>query len=389
MTSTRYNFDKIINRQGTDSVKWGIYPKDVLPLWVADMDFESPPEVIDALVERSRHGIYGYAMPQAALIDIILQRMDRLYGWKIERDAIVFIPGVVTGLNMFCHAAAEFSRSVLVQTPVYPPILCAPENAKLQRVDSPLIRDAQGIHRMDFNSLEAEFKNGTRSMILCNPHNPVGRVFTQDELKPLSDLCVKYDVLLCSDEIHAELIFSGNAHTPIAQFNSDLQNRTITLIAPSKTFNIAGLGCAIAIIPDKKLRDLFSKNAEGLVPHVNLMGYTGALAAYSFGDEWLKEMIVYLEQNRDHLVSRIMETIPQIKITPPQGTYLAWLDCTGIGNDGDPAKFFLTNAKVGLNGGSDFGVEGKGFTRLNFGCPRETLDDALYRMALSVSKGKV
>lgn len=384
--TNKYNFDQMIERRGTDSFKWQIFPKDVLPLWVADMDFISPPSVLQALHERVDHGIYGYAMPQQDLREVLVERMDRLYGWKIQGESIVYLPGIVSGLNQYCHAFMHLKSGVIVQTPVYPPFLSAPRNAGMQLLDAALIRTGSGRYEIDFNCLEDQMMSGARLFMLCNPHNPVGRVFTRKELEQIADLCIRHDVILCSDEIHCDLVYPGHTHLPISSLSPEIEQRTITFMAPSKTYNVAGLDCAIAIIPDEDLRKQFDCGNQGLVPHVNIMGLTAALAAYRDGADWLAELIEYLNGNRKYLSDYIRENLPELDVFPAEGTYLAWIDCRKVNLPDVPSQYFLEECKVALNSGADFGEAGKGFVRLNYGCPRSTLEDALERMTEGIVK---
>jgi cystathionine beta-lyase len=384
--SDKFNFDQIIERRGTDSIKWGLYPADVLPLWVADMDFFSPPSVMEELHKRVEHGIFGYAVPSDELRQVLVRRMADKYGWAISPESILFLPGIVTGLNQYCHAFSSLSTSVIIQTPVYPPFLEAPVNAALTLADAPLNRTSTGRYEIDFTQLEARMQEGSRLFILCNPHNPVGRVFSRAELERVAALCEKYNVILCADEIHSDLVYAGHPHTPIASLSAGIESRTITFLAPSKTYNVAGLDCAIAIIPNPDLRRQFEAGNLGLVPHVNIMGLTAAQAAFSGGADWLAELLVYLQGNRDYLVDYLKKNIPEIAIYPAEGTYLAWLDCRSLHLPDAPSKFFLKECKVGLNNGADFGKAGEGFVRLNFGCPRSTLQQALERMSEGLKK---
>lgn len=384
--TAEFNFDQIIERRNSDSIKWRIYPQDVLPLWVADMDFISPPAVLEALHRRVDHGVFGYGMPSKELRQVVVDRMARLYNWQIAPESIVFLPGIVTGLNQYCHAFKHLNSGVIVQKPVYPPFLSAPGNAGLQLVDAPLMRIASGRYEMDFDALEDQMRCGTRLFILCNPHNPVGRVFILAELERVAELCIKYDVMLCSDEIHCDLLFPGHPHIPIASLSPEIERRTLTFMAPSKTYNVAGLDCAVAIIPDPDLRKQFDKGNQGLVPHVNIMGLTAALAAFSGGDDWLQAVLAYLEDNQNFLLEYIQNNLPELEVFPAEGTYLSWIDCRKANLPEDPAKFFLQECKVGLNNGTDFGESGTGFVRLNYGCPRSTLHEALDRMAAGIKK---
>ncbi len=375
-----YDFDRRIDRSHSESVKWHYYEEDVLPMWVADMDFVSPEPVLRALRERVEQGVFGYPIIPPELVEVIVARLERLYAWRVEPEALVFLPGVVTSFNLACHAFVAPGEGALVQTPVYPPFLSAPQNAGLVREEMQLTQEADGSYSIDFEAFERAISERTRLFILCNPHNPVGRVFRRDELERLAEICLRHEVLICSDEIHCDLLFSGVRHTPIACIDPEIAAHTVTLMAPSKTFNIPGLGCSVAIIQDEALRWRFQEAGRGLVAHVNLLGYVAALAAYRDGQPWLDELLKYLEGNRDHLEQFVRERLPGVRMGRPEGTYLAWLDCRAAGISGEPADFFLKQARVGMNAGADFGQGGEGFVRLNFGCPRAMLDEALQRM---------
>jgi cystathionine beta-lyase len=379
-----YNFDCFPDRRPTESIKWNKYEPDVLPMWVADMDFVSPEPVVRALRERVEHGVFGYPRDMPELRQVIVERMQALHGWLITPEDVVLIPGVVTGFNLACQAFAS-GEGVLVQTPVYPPFLSAPQAAGCFRQEADLSRSADGTYAIDWDSFEAAMTAQIRLFILCNPHNPVGRVFTRAELARLAEICLKHNVIVCSDEIHCDLVFRGNRHIPIASLDPEVARRSITLIAPSKTYNLAGLESSIAIIQDPGLRKQYLAARRGLVSWVNLLGQVAALAAYRDGGEWLEQLLVYLEGNRDYLVDFIRQEMPQISVAKPEGTYLAWLDCRNAGVGDSPHQFFLEKAHVALNNGDDFGQAGKGFVRLNFGCPRPMLAQALDRMKIAVT----
>jgi cystathionine beta-lyase len=377
------DFDEIIPRRATDSLKWNQYAADVLPLWVADMDFRSPEPVIRALRERVEHGIFGYpCIPNAPdqLPEVLVERMFRLYGWLIKPEDLLFIPGVVTGLNLVCQALAQPGGGVLIQTPVYHPFLRLAKNVGMVSQEMELTLTIDEHYLITPEIFQAAVTDQTRVFVLCNPHNPVGRVFTEDELVQMAEVCLQRGVVICSDEIHCDLLYSGQKHIPIASLDPEIAQNTITLMAPSKTFNIAGMQCALAIVQNPKLREILSNTSHGLTPSVNLMGLTAGLAAYREGQEWLDQLLRYLEGNRDFLVDYVSENLPGIKLARPEGTYLAWLDCRQAGIQGSPGDFFLKQARVGLNEGSTFGKGGEGFVRLNFGCPRDTLVEALERM---------
>lgn len=375
-----YDFDQVPERRDSDCVKWRAYDSDVLPLWVADMDFVSPQPVIQALECRVREGIFGYPQDLPELSEVFAARLKQRYGWEVQTDWLVWIPGVVTGFNLAAHTFAGPGGNVLVQPPVYTPMLKAPANAGLERREALLTRLGDGRYAVDMQAFEAAITPETRMFLLCNPHNPVGRVFREDELQQMAEICLRHHVPICSDEIHCELLFSGQRHIPIASLSPEIAAQTITLMAPSKTFNLAGLQCSVAIIPNPELKRRFQSARQGLVPWVNLMGQVAALAAYKDGQEWLDQLLLYLEGNRDFLHRYVRAELPGIQMDLPEGTYLAWLDCREAGLPQDPHTFFLEKARVALNDGATFGRGGEGFVRLNFGCPRATLEEALGRM---------
>lgn len=381
-----YDFDHIIDRRNSDSIKWRWYG-DALPLWVADMDFRAPEPVLRALRERVDHGIFGYAAEPPALRETLAAWLGRRFGWRVDPSAFVFVPGVVTGFNVACRAFCRPGEGVLVQTPVYPPILDAAANHGLARQDVPLIHDGAGRYAADAQAMAEAITSASRLFILCNPHNPTGRAFTEAELAHMAGVCLRHDLVICSDEIHCDLVFSGTRHIPMATLSPEVASRTVTLMAPSKTFNIPGLGFSLAIIEDRELRARFKAAAKDIVPHINALGYVAALAAYAEGEPWLEACLRYLEGNRDYLAEHVRSRMPGIRLQPPEATYLAWLDCREAGLGETPAEFFLKRAGVALNEGKIFGPGGEGFVRLNFGCPRATLSEALARMAEALKGG--
>lgn len=378
--------DCIIDRRQSDSRKWRQYGEDVLPLWIADMDFPAPEPVLRALHERVDHGIFGYGLEPPELRPLLVERLERLYGWSVSPEALVFIPGVMSGFNLAARTVASPGDGMLVQTPIYYPILRIPTNANLVLEGMELTRRADGRYEIDFDLMAATFTARTRLFLLCNPHNPVGRVFRREELERMAELCLQHQVWICSDEIHCDLVFPGHQHIPIASLAPEIADRTITLMAPSKTYNLAGLHCAFAIIPNAELRRRFQAVRADLVPGVDVLGFTAALAAYRDGGPWLTEVLRYLEANRDFLWTRGQEYLPGVTLTCPEGTYLAWLDCRALadGPAWNPHRFFLERAKVALNDGAVFGQGGEGFVRLNFACPRATLQAALERMRQAI-----
>jgi cystathionine beta-lyase len=378
------NFDQLSDRRRAGSHKWNFYPEDVLPMWIADMDFESPRPVLEALRQKVEHGIFGYELPSPELIAVVCERMERLYGWAVTPQQIIALPGLVTGLNVACRAVGQPGDGVLMQTPVYHPFLSAPKNNGRLRQDAPLTYVSDGDHtfhyEIDFDAFEAAIQENTRLFLLCHPHNPTGQVYTRQQLTRMAEICLRRGVVICSDEIHSELLLDDIKHIPLATLSPEIADRTITLIAPSKTFNTAGLGCSFAIVPNPDLRQQMQAAAEGIVPLVNALGLAAAQAAFRDDpemNEWLSSLRQYLKTNRDTLVDYVTTQLPNIRTTVPQATYLAWLDCRAANLDLDPYEFFIQRAKVAFNDGATFGPNGQGFVRLNFGCPRSRLVQAL------------
>jgi len=377
-----YDFDQPVVRAGTDSLKWQRYGA-ALPLWVADMDFSAPEPVLTALQQRIAHGVFGYGAPPDQLTETICARLADRYRWSVTPDQIVYLPGLVCGLNVVCRAIGEPGDAVLVQTPVYPPFLSAPVDQDRQLITAELnaeLRAGRLYYTFDDAAFVAKISLKTRLFILCHPHNPVGRSFDRDELTRLAALCEQHDLIICSDEIHCDLLLDGRQHIPLATLAPEIAQRCITLMAPSKTFNIAGLGASFAIIQNPELRQRFKHAMRGIVPDVNLLALTAALAAYQHGSDWLRELLIYLAANRDYLLDYVDRHLPDMRITVPEATYLAWLDCRNAGIIGNPHSWFLNQARVALNDGATFGPGGEGFVRLNFGCPRTTLIAGLERI---------
>ena len=383
-----YDFDRLIDRRGTHSDKWQKYGPDVLPLWIADMDFQSPEPVIRALRGRVEHGVFGYlAFEQPEFHELFADRLLKRYNWRVSPDAVVLIPGVIPGFNVAGRVLAAPGDGLILQTPVYPPILRAASSIGLTREEAPLARRPDGSYAPDLDAFVAAIRKRTRFFLLCNPHNPVGRVFSRDELTRLAEVCLRRGLAIVADEIHCELTLDGQRHTPIASLAPEISERTITLMAPSKTFNLAGLKCSVAIIPNAALREKFVAGRVDLVQTVNVLGYAAAFAAYRDGQPWLDELLRYLEANRDFVVEYVRARLPGVAVAPPEATYLAWLDCRNAGPAApDPFTFFLEKARVALSDGALFGAGG--FVRLNFGCPRSILTEALDRMSLALTGGR-
>ncbi|MBV2192203.1 MAG: PatB family C-S lyase [Azonexus sp.] len=371
------SFDTPIDRRGSDSFKWGKYAgRDILPLWVADMDFAAPPAVLAALHRRIEHGVFGYGGPWPSLTESVLAHLQGEYGWSIEPEWLVWLPGLVTGLNVACRAV---DGEVLTATPIYPPFLSAPHfsGRKLNRVDLALDNNRW---QWDMAAVQQATTAATRLFLFCHPHNPVGRCWSRDELLALADYAERNDLVVCSDEIHCGLILDADKrHIPFASLSPAAAQRSITLLAPSKTFNIPGLGCAFAVIPNPALRRRFEQAMHGIVPHVNVLGLAACEAAFRHGGDWQRELIAYLRGNRDR-VAATMDSLPGVRMAPVEATYLAWIDVRDL-RLAKPAAHFEAHG-IGLSDGSDFGAPG--WLRLNFGCPRATLDEALSRFERAV-----
>ncbi|HMS00406.1 MAG TPA: PatB family C-S lyase [Anaerolineales bacterium] len=386
-----YNFDSTPNRRDSHSLKWTTYPKDVLPLWVADMDFETPAPIRDALRAALDHGVLGYELLKPQTQQVVAARMDRLHGWQVDPDWVVETIGVVNGFNLAARTVCVEGDGVLMQTPVYNKFYELYENVTLTRQFAPFSFMREGnilapqldldVFARSFHSNEAR----TRMFLLCHPHNPMGNVFSREELVGMAELCLQNDVAIVSDEIHSELILDGSKHIPLAMLSKDVADKTITLISPSKTFNTAGLFCAFAIIPNADLRERYKKTAGQTTGHVSSLGVIGAETAFSGAcDDWLAQLRTYLKANRDFAADYLTENFPQASYTVPAATYLHWIDFGAYVKSGQittsPYEFFLNKAKVALSDGRTFGAEGENFVRLNFGAPRSLIAEGLERM---------
>jgi cysteine-S-conjugate beta-lyase len=383
-----YNFDQVFDRKNSDSVKWNYFDPDVLPMWVADMDFISPEPVLQALHERVSHGIFGYPHEPSGLSSAIVAWLENRFNWKVDPQALVYLPGVVVGFNLVARALVGPGQSVAYQIPVYMPFLTVGRNAGISDRQSHLCQDANGRYSIDWDSFEASLDETTGMFLFCSPHNPVGRVWDRWELERIADLCLRKDIAICSDEIHADLVYTPNRHIPIASLSAEVARKTVTLLAPSKTFNIPGLGFSFAVIPDVEMRQKVQKARHGVVGESNLLGMIAAEAAYRDGQEWLDQLLDYLRANRDFLTDWIRREIPELRISAPEGTYLAWIDCRGVQNkEFSLVKEFLQKGRVALTDGAAFGPGGEGFIRLNFACPRVTLEEGLLRLRATL-RGK-
>ncbi len=422
-------FDELVDRRNTNSLKWDACNRvfacdDLLPMWVADSDWRAPDVVIEAIKKRVEHGVFGYTEPGEELNEAVVKWVKKRYGWEIKTDWLVYISGVVPAINVALKTFTGPGGNVVLQPPVYYPFFSSVKNSGASLIENQLLQDKIQ-YKMDLRGLEESLANnidnfsndddlGSRDdgnidssskknykksigenqymqnnpanmMILCSPHNPVGRVWDEKELRQLADICLKQNYIIISDEIHSDLIYTGNKHVPMASISDDIAQNTITMIAPSKTFNLAGLNGAVTIIPNSEMRRSFSKTMNGFVSNGNIIGYTAMKAAYSQGDEWLEQQLKYLEENRDYTVKYIDRYIPGIKAIKPEGTYLIWLDCRGLGfNNKELEEFMVKKAKVGLDVGTWFGSGGEGFMRINIACPSSLLEDGLNRIRIAV-----
>lgn len=404
MDTTHYNFDQELERRGTNSLKWEYFlesdaagrrlPTDaafgedrMLPMWVADMDFPAPQPVVEAVLRRAAHPIYGYAMPDPDYYAAVSDWMRRRHGWTVDPDWIVVSPGVVPALYMLVRAFCRPGDKVLIQPPVYPPFFSAVVHNDAVVAANPLVNDG-GRYRMDFADLEAKLADpAVKLAILCSPHNPVGRVWTAEELRRFGELCLAHGVVVVADEIHCDLTLPGHRFMPFASLGDDLAQHTVVCTAPSKTFNLAGLKTANLIVPNPELRQqvVHAYVRTGFFG-ANPIGLAAARAAYTEGEAWLDQVLAYLDGNRRALEAFVAERLPQIRVTPLEGTYLAWLDCRGLGLDPAALKrLWVEAARVYPEMGTSFGAEGAGFVRLNIACPRPLLLEALARLEAAVN----
>lgn len=386
-----YDFDEIIPRQGTDCVKYDLREAffgdaGVLPMWVADMDFRTPDFIVDAIKRRATHEVYGYSIRGEGWHKALVTWLERRHSWAVQKEWIVFSPGVVPALNMAVLAYTQPGDSIIVQPPVYFPFFSAVEKHGRKLVYNPLKLE-NGRLCMDFDDLAIKAKQGAKMLFLCNPHNPGGSAWTKDELTRLFNICRENNMLILSDEIHSDLVFRGFKHTVLASVAPETSDLVITAIAPSKTFNLAGMATSVVIIPNEALRNKFSETIENLhISHGTLFGNVASQAAYTYGDQWLGELLDYLRRNLDMAETYFSAQIPTIKMIRPEATYLVWLDCRELGlNDDELNEFMIKKARLGLNEGRTFGPGGSGFMRINVACPLAMLRDALERLKGAVS----
>lgn len=379
-----FDFDQVFDRHDTGSTKWSRYPADVLPMWVADMDFAAPPVIIQALQKRLQHPMLGYSMARHEVREAIVADLWNKYAWRVEPQSLIFLPGVESGFNMALKALVQPQQNVVVQVPNYPPLRHAPTHWQLNKVELNFDEQADGTYTTPLDTLRNSLAGGG-ALLLSNPHNPLGKVFPREELQAIADICLQQDAWIISDEIHAELCFDGRVHVPTASLSPAIAQRTITLMSASKAYNIAGLKTSFMIIEDPALRERVNQSRCGMVDSVNPLGLEATRVAYTEAEPWLAELKVYLQGNRDYLVEAVRTRLPGITMNVPQSTYLAWLDCSALDLQ-DPQQFFLQHAKVGLSAGLDFGDDKQQFVRLNFGCPRALLEEGIARMERSLRR---
>ncbi|WP_049293425.1 MalY/PatB family protein [Franconibacter helveticus] len=374
-----FNFDEGIDRRHSDSVKWNKYGEAVLPMWVADTDFRAPDCITEALQRRVAHGVFGYGAHPQGLEEATINWCERRYGWKVEPQWLVFMPGVVSALNLCVRAFTQADALSIAPTPIYPPFRRAAALAQRQQILAPLqLIDNRWV--IDLAAVEEKLTGREELLMLCNPQNPGGTVYSREELLAQLEFAERHDLIVCSDEIHCDLLLEpGVRHTPFASLNEAAARRSITLMSPSKSFNIAGLGASVAIIPNPELRKRFSQAMAGIVPHVDVLALTAAEAAWRDGEPWLAAQCDYLRRNRDRLCSAI-NALPGLRVAPPQATYLAWVDASGLEAE-NPTRFFH-DAGLGFSQGQDFGEAQ--FVRINFGCTAATLDEAIRRLQAAV-----
>ena len=360
---------------------------DVIPMWVADMDFKSPPCVIEALKERIEHGIFGYTREGNEYYESIQKWLDKRHGWNIKNNWIYPSPGIVSGISFIIEALTNPGDKIIIQSPVYFSFFSMIKNSGRRIVENNLVND-NGYYRMDYNDLEKKIDSRTKLLILCSPHNPVGRVWKEKELKKLGKICLENDITVVSDEIHSDLILPGNKHLPFPKVNKKFQNNCVTFISPSKTFNFPGLEPGYVIISDSVLRREYQHILEKYdFKHNNFMAVEASKAAYNQGEEWLEILLQYLNDNINYLKKYIKDNIPEIEVISPEGTYLVWLDFRKLGVKAERLnKLLEKEAKVSLTPGNSFGEIGEGFQRINIGCPRSRIKKALNRLKIFANK---
>lgn len=388
-----YNFDKLIDRKGTSTFKYEFCSyyfgsNDVLPLWVADMDFETPDFIMKEVVKRAQHPVLGYTIPPKTMNKTIANWMKRHHNWEVHDKWIKFMSGVLPSIAVALQTFTKPGENVIIQTPVYPPFISIPEANNRKVVVNQLKRVGEK-YEMDLDDFRKKAEAGASAFIMSNPHNPAGVVWSRDELATVAEICHKHQILVISDEIHCDLVHNGHEHIPFATVSEKARKISLTLMAPSKTFNIAGLGVSFCIVPDSKLRKKYYDSLNALhIAHSNMFAYTGLMEAFTNGDEWLMQLKNYLRANFDFALDFIQERLPQVKAFDAHASFLLWLDFSALNLD-DKAlkKLMVREGKIGMNSGGDFGPGGEGFQRLNVGAPRSVVEDALKRIEKAVHKG--
>lgn len=385
-----YNFDAVIDRSNNFAAKWSEMDKkygtnDLLPMWIADMDFKTAPCIIDALRDRLEQGIYGYTTRPASYNEAIASWTDRRYGWKIKPEWLIFSPGVIPTISILIQEMTKENDKIMIQEPVYSPFNSVVKQNKRELVISQLIKLEDGNYVMDYEDIELKIKD-VKVFILCNPHNPVGRVWTKEELKKLGDICIRHNVLVISDEIHSDIIFKNHKHIPFGSISEEFEQNSITCMAPTKTFNIAGLQTSQVILPNEEHYQILDNAFIRLdIRRNNAFSLVATEAAYNHGEDWLNEYLKYIEENMDFAISYINENIPSLKVRKPEGTYLLWVDFSETGlSDEEVAKALVDKGKVALNSGESFGTGGKGYQRINLACPRVMVEDGLSRIKKAI-----
>ena len=379
----KYNFDQIISRKETHSTKWLKFSDaEVIPMWIADMDFLCPPEITKPMTQRIDEGIFGYTDTPQSLTDTFIEKTKQNTGWQIENDWVVWVPGGVVGLNIACKTVLAPGDMAMVPSPIYAPFSEAPENMERGFVKT-YLNDCDGRLTFDFDAIRTLLTEDTKLLFLCNPHNPGGSVFTKEELSEISSICEERGIIVCSDEIHSDLVLEkGLQHIPFASLNNHNKENSITILGPCKTYNLAGFPIAAAVIPNPELRADFIRNTKGIVAHIDNLAFVAAEKAYSDANEWHAELIQYLQINKKLLLDRINK-IEGLSLKGPEAGFLAWIDCRSAGFE-TPVDFFIQEAKVGVHDGAWFGD--KNYVRLNFGCPRSVLEEALNRIEKAFSQ---
>src|SRR5690625_1291537 len=383
-------FELVPDRKNTRSVKWDAIKdvfdsNDVLPMWVADMDFKAPKAVNEALINRAKHGVYGYTIVDEEVKQSITKWLHNQFNWEIEKDWLSFSPGVVTSLHIAVQAFTEPHDKILIQTPVYPPFYQVIETHNRQIVKNPLLRQ-DDYYTIDFVDFEEKLKQGVKVFILCSPHNPVGRVWTKSELQKIADLCIAYNVIIISDEIHADLVLNDHTHIPIANLSKEMALKTVTCMAPSKTFNLAGLQASYIVTKNPDMRKKIDQLLDGQgLTSLNTMGTTALHAAYQYGEDWLKELLNILSDHQQYVMKMFTENISELRVIPAEGTYLLWIDCSGLGMDNEELQqFMIHKARVGLNEGRSYGEEGNQFMRMNIATSKQILEEGVRRIIKAV-----